>query len=49
MQTNTKIDENAKQKMQEALSKYLQDKNSAKEFYPCMQEMTAWLKTKAQS
>ncbi len=41
-----KIDTNAKQVMQEALAKYLQDKNSVKEFYPCSQEMSAWLKEK---
>jgi len=44
-----KIDTNARQAMQEALEKYLQDKNSAKEFYPCSQEMSAWLKEKEQS
>jgi hypothetical protein len=41
------IDTKIKDAMKEALSKYLKDKNSVKEFYPCMQEMTQWLKEQA--
>lgn len=44
-----KIDTKAQKAMQEALQRYLQDKNSVKEFYPCMQELTAWLKERANS
>jgi hypothetical protein len=44
-----KIDTQAQEAMQKALQKYLQDKNSVEEFYPCMQELTAWLKEKAKS
>lgn len=40
------IDEAAKNKMQQALDSYLKDKSSVKEFYPCTQELTQWLKRK---
>lgn len=42
-----KIDETVKRKMQQALDSYLKDKNSAKDFYPCTQELTTWLKNRA--
>ncbi|WP_193150728.1 hypothetical protein [Sulfurimonas sediminis] len=42
-----KINEDAKKKMQEAFEKYKQDKNSVKEFYPCTQKLSNWLKEKA--
>jgi fructose/tagatose bisphosphate aldolase len=45
--SQNKIDTEVQKAMKEALSKYLQDKNSVKEFYPCMQEMTQWLKEQA--
>jgi len=44
---STKIDETAKRKMQQSLDSYLKDKNSVKDFYPCTQELTLWLKSKA--
>jgi len=44
---NTKIDEIEQRKMQKALDSYIKDKNSVKEFYPCTQELTLWLKSKA--
>lgn len=40
------IDQDAKKKMHKALQKYKEDKSSAKEFYPCAQELSAWLKEK---
>jgi len=40
---STKIDKEVKQKMQQALAAYKKNKNSAKEFYPCTQQLTAWL------
>jgi len=40
------IDESVKEKMRQALDKYKQDKNSAKEFYPCTQKLSAWLQEK---
>lgn len=46
MPTKSKIDKTVQQKMKQALDAYKKDKNSAKEFYPCMQEMTQWLKAK---
>jgi len=44
---STKIDETAKRKMQQALDSYLKDKNSVKDFYPCAQKLTTWLKNEA--
>jgi len=44
---SAKIDETAKCKMQQSLDVYLKDKNSVKEFYPCTQKLTLWLKSKA--
>jgi len=39
---NTKV----QQEMQKALHAYKKDKSSAKEFYPCSQELSTWLKEK---
>ena len=47
MQKKNNISNAAKIKMQEALEAYKKDKDSVKEFYPCMQELTQWLKSKA--
>jgi len=44
---STKIDEIAKRKMQQALNSYLKDGNSVKDFYSCTQELTIWLKDRA--
>jgi len=41
------IDTQAQKAMQKALDAFKKDKNSAKEFYPCTQELSAWLQTKA--
>jgi hypothetical protein len=40
------IDTNAQSAMQKALEAYKKDKSSAKEFYPCTQEISAWLQEK---
>jgi len=37
----------AKKAMSEALTQYLKDKSSVKDFSLCMKETTAWLQTKA--
>ena len=42
----TKINEDAKQEMHQALKQYEKNKNSVKEFYPCTQELTKWLEAK---
>ncbi len=42
----TTIDKKAKKEMQQALKDYKKDKNSFKEFYPCSQELTKYLKEK---
>ena len=44
---NKNIDTKAQQAMQKALDAFKKDKNSAKEFYPCSQEISAWLQEKA--
>ena len=44
---STTIDTQAQQAMQKALEAYKKDKNSVKEFYPCSQELSAWLQEKA--
>ncbi|MEO1937586.1 MAG: hypothetical protein ABGW85_03015 [Sulfurimonas sp.] len=36
----------AKEAMLKDLQKYKTDKNSAKEFYPCTQELSKWLEEK---
>ncbi len=40
----TQIDKNAQTAMQKALEVYKEDKSSVKEFYPCSQEISIWLK-----
>ena len=40
------FNQETKKAMIQSLQKYKKDKNSAKEFYPCAQELTAWLETK---
>jgi len=45
--TEANIDKEAKLKMQQALADYIKDKNSVKEFYPCTQELSQWLKAEA--
>lgn len=42
------IDKEAKLKMQQALADYKKDKSSVKEFYPCTQELSKWLKAQAE-
>ncbi len=44
---NTTIDTQAQKAMQKALEAYKKDKSSVKEFYPCSQEISTWLKGKA--
>lgn len=44
---STNIDIKAQQAMQKALDAFKKDKNSAKEFYPCSQEISTWLQEKA--
>lgn len=44
---SAKIDKTQQHKMQKALEAYIKDKNSVKEFYPCTQELTIWLQSKA--
>jgi hypothetical protein len=41
------IDTAAQEAMKKALEAYKKDKSSAKEFYPCSQELSLWLQTKA--
>ena len=41
------IDTQAQKAMQKALEAYKKDKSSAKEFYPCSQELSTWLQEKA--
>ena len=41
------IDTQAQKAMQKALEAYKKDKSSAKEFYPCSQELSTWLQKKA--
>ena len=43
---SVKIDTSAQAQMKTALEAYKKDKNSVKEFYPCTQNITAWLKEK---
>jgi len=43
-ETMQNINEDAKKAMQKALEQYKKDKSSVKEFYPCTQELTKWLK-----
>ncbi|MEN4053384.1 MULTISPECIES: hypothetical protein [Sulfurimonas] len=43
---STQIDKSAQTAMQKALEAYKKDKSSAKEFYPCSQEISLWLKEK---
>lgn len=40
------MDQDLQQKIQKALTQYLQDKNSVKEFYPCTKKLSAWLEEK---
>jgi len=40
------IDKIAQKEMSKALKEYKEDKNSAKEFYPCTQKLNIWLKEK---
>ena len=43
---SVQIDKDAQSAMQKALEAYKKDKNSAKEFYPCTQKISAWLNEK---
>ncbi|WP_193110863.1 hypothetical protein [Sulfurimonas paralvinellae] len=47
MSKNSNIDTVAQEAMKKALEAYKKDKNSVKEFYPCSQEISTWLQTKA--
>jgi low affinity Fe/Cu permease len=43
MNKTVTIDKTAQKEMKESLEAYKKDINSAKEFYPCTQELTLWL------
>ncbi len=46
MTKKVSIDKHAQEEMHKALDAYMKDKNSAKEFYPCTQELSTWLQKK---
>jgi hypothetical protein len=46
---NNSIDTTAQKAMQQALEAYKKGKASVKEFYPCSQEISSWLHSKADS
>ena len=48
MSETKQIDKQAQEAMQKALEDYKKDKNSAKEFYPSSQKLTAWLEEQGQ-
>ncbi len=41
------INTDAQKEMYKALQNYKKNKNSAKEFYPCSQELSIWLQKRA--